>query len=120
MFLQFLVMFRKMRELHGTLTDVYGARRVHRLSLMVNRRGDIRTIYCVPCGPLTYIDHQSEESESESDDVNSNIKEDEYSKVLFDLHCNSSFIRYADIVFYFRLSSSPNIDLPLHTVSAVA
>ncbi len=73
-------MFRKMRELHGTLTDVYGARRVHRLSLMVNRRGDIRTIYCVPCGPLTYLDPQSgDESESESD--NSNIKEDEYSKV---------------------------------------
>ena len=45
--------------------------------------GDIRTIYCVPCGPLTYIDHQSEDSDSQSDDVNSNIKEDEYSKVLF-------------------------------------
>ncbi len=70
-----------MRELHGTLTDVYGARRVHRLSLMVNRKGDIRTIYCVPCGPLTYIDHQSEDSDSESDDINSNAKEDEYSKV---------------------------------------
>ena len=84
-------MFRRMRELHGTLTDVYGARRVHRLSLMVNRRGDIRTIYCVPCGPLTYLEHhESPESDSDSDDVNSNIKEDEYSKVRARTHTHTN------------------------------
>ncbi len=73
-------MFRKIREVHGTLTDIHGARRVHRLSLMVNKQGDIKTIYCVPCGPLAYLD-QTEESETSSQDTSNDAKEDEYSKV---------------------------------------
>lgn len=76
-------MFRKIRQVHGTLTDVYGSRRVHRLSLMVNKHGDIKTIYCTPCGPLAYLD-QSEESDYSSRESNKqNLKEDEYSKVSF-------------------------------------
>ena len=78
-FSQLRLIFSKSREVQGTLTDVYGHRRVHRLSLMINKHGDIRTIYCVPCGPLVYAD-QTEQLTMISQDRH-NLREDEYTKV---------------------------------------
>ena len=50
--LQFSRLYHKVREVRGTLTEVAGPRRVHRLSLVLDRQGRITTIHCVPCGPL--------------------------------------------------------------------
>ena len=97
-----------MKELHGTVTDVYGARRVHRLSLMVNRHGDIRTIYCVPCGPLAYLQQQTPDSESSgSGDLNTGAKEDEYSKVnLLHITCIINVSSKPQIIFLRLLPSN--------------
>ena len=70
-----------MREVNGTLNDVYGVKRVHRLSVVINKNGDIKTIYCVPCGPLSYL-QQSEDSSSTASNDLKDTKEDEYTKVL--------------------------------------
>lgn len=68
--------------MRGTLTDVYGTRRVHKLSLVINKAGDIKTIYCVPCGPLVYQDRNDASETSSQDSIqDTSAKEDEYSKV---------------------------------------
>ena len=65
------------------MTDVGGTRRVHRLSLVVNKAGDIKRIYCVPCGPLVYMDRTEGSESSSQDSIQENTaKEDEYSKVM--------------------------------------
>ena len=74
-------MFSKSREVQGTLTDVYGHTRVHRLSLIINKHGDIRTIYCVPCGPLVYAEQNEQHLSMTSQEARQHLKEDEYSKV---------------------------------------
>ena len=66
--------------MNGTLNDVYGVKRVHRLSVMINQNGDIKTIYCVPCGPLSYL-QQSEDSSSTASNDLKDTKEEEYTKV---------------------------------------
>ncbi|ELT93156.1 hypothetical protein CAPTEDRAFT_201375 [Capitella teleta] len=76
---KFKQLFSDTRTLHGTITDVYGgARRVHRLSLAVDKQGGVRHIYCVPCGPLTYTEHE-DDSEGLSEEQN-DIKENQYTK----------------------------------------
>ena len=36
------------------MTNVLGARKVHKLDVIVNKNGEVRTIRCVPCGQLTW------------------------------------------------------------------
>ena len=36
------------------VTNVLGARKVHKLDVVVNKNGEVRTIRCVPCGQLTW------------------------------------------------------------------
>ena len=74
-------MFRKVREVNGTLNDVYGVKRVHRLSVMINQKGDIKSIYCVPCGPLSCQRSEDDSGSSASNDL-TDMKEDEYTKVI--------------------------------------
>ena len=69
------------RELHGVLTDVDEGKRVHRFSLMVNRRGEVRTLYCVPCGPLTYLE-QTPQPHSDSDTPPLPTTETQYTQVI--------------------------------------
>lgn len=70
------MIFRHCRELHGTLTDVYGGNKVHRLSLVINKKGEVQTIYCQPCGPL-YMEAEKQNSELAEEP----IKENHYTKV---------------------------------------
>ena len=80
---QFYTLLGHHREIHGTLTEVFGHKRIHRLSLLLNKDGDVRTIYCQPCGPLFYSDSAVEDSDAaeSSFDVQREGKEIEYSKV---------------------------------------
>ena len=56
--------------------------RIHRISLVTNEYGDVRNVYCVPCGPLTPEEDvvESETTMSEIDE-GENIIEDNYTKV---------------------------------------
>ena len=75
------VIFRDSRELHGTLTDVYGAKKVHRLSLVVNKKGEVRTIYCQPCGPLYLQNTEQSHYQSQEDCTDETVKENHYTRV---------------------------------------
>ena len=73
--------------MHGVLTDVLGTKRVHRLTVVVNKKGDLQTIHCVPCGPL-YLDGggggcgEDDTRTNVSGSVyNGDFREDEYTRV---------------------------------------
>ena len=78
-------MFRNVRKLKGTLTEVYGSQRIHRLSLMVNKKGDIKTIYCTPCGPLAYMEPSEETTAvtSPEEEQEENYEEESYTQVRY-------------------------------------
>ena len=60
---------------------MYGAKRVHRLSLMISKNGTIKTIYCIPCGPLTYTEGPEEDTPDSVSETGDNNKENHYTKV---------------------------------------
>ena len=82
---QFYPLVKRTKEMHAVLTDVTSVTRVHKLSVIVNKHGDLRTISCVPCGPLHWDDNvtandvttQSKRKLSETCDC----YEDEYTRV---------------------------------------
>lgn len=79
MLLQFSSILSKSRTVEGTLTDVYGPGRVHRLTLVINKTGSVKNISCSPCGPLQDVDDSTEHTETS--DVRE-TRETEYSKVI--------------------------------------
>lgn len=51
------VVRRRRRKLTcSTVLDDDITGRIHRLTLSLSRRGDVRSVYCVPCGPLLACD----------------------------------------------------------------
>ncbi|CAH1779938.1 unnamed protein product [Owenia fusiformis] len=44
------------RELKCVLTDIDKETRVHRLTLLINKNGNVKHIQCRPCGPLQYTE----------------------------------------------------------------
>ncbi|KAK2147888.1 hypothetical protein LSH36_531g01022 [Paralvinella palmiformis] len=81
---KFRAVYSTLRELRGTVADVYGAKRVHRLSLMISKNGTIKTIYCIPCGPLTYTEGPEEDTPDSVSEAGDNNKENHYTKAEVD------------------------------------
>ena len=78
---KFYMLFGHHREIHGSLTEVFGHKRIHRVSLLLTRDGDVQTIHCQPCGPLFCSESDTEDADDSSCDVQDR-KEHQYSKVM--------------------------------------
>ena len=72
------VIMYKSRDLHCTLTEVIGHKRVHRVSLSTSKSGDVETIHCHPCGPLVYTSDLSSDDESETPVENGTVQEEQH------------------------------------------
>ena len=88
------------KEMHGVVTDVTHNRRIHKLSVVVNKNGDLRTIHCVPCGLLHWDGVGAEGVSAVQSPVSHTGKdmsryENEYTRVsyfIYDVYRNSTLI----------------------------